>query len=205
MTRVYDEKGNATPVTVIEVGGNAVLQVKTPESDGYSAVQIGFDDWKESRSNRPTLGHAKKAGASPKRYVREFRLPDGETVEAELELTVNQFKPGQSVDVIGKSKGKGFQGIMRRYGASGQGASHGSKTHRRTGSVGAGATPGRIWKNAQMPGHQGDRRVTVQNLTVVQVREDDNVLLISGAVPGSKGSYVVIRPAKKRPLTEEEK
>lgn len=198
MTRVYDAKGNATPVTVIEAGDNTVVQVKSPETDGYSAVQVGFDSQKESRVTKPLIGHFKKANSDPKKFVREFRLPDGTKLDGDLNVGVDQFQPGEFVDVIGRSKGKGFQGVVKKHGFAGQGAAHGSKTHRRNGAVGNRSTPGRIWKNMGMPGHMGDDRVTVQNLRIVQVRPEENVILVCGAVPGSNGSYVVVRPAKKK-------
>jgi large subunit ribosomal protein L3 len=197
MTRVYDDKGKATPVTVIEAGGNTVLQTKTLENDGYTGVQVGFDTQKEQRVTQPLLGHFKKAGSEPKKLVREFRLPDGTSLEGALDLSVSQFAVGDVVDVIGQSKGKGFQGVIRKHGMAGQGASHGSMMHRRNGAIGNRSTPGRIWKNMGMPGHMGDDRVTVQNLKVVQVRPEEGVILISGAVPGANGSYIVVRPAKK--------
>ena len=199
MTRVYDANGKATPVTVIDAGGNTILQIKNPETRmGMSAVQIGFDSQKESRVSKPLLGHFKKANADPKKFVREFRLPDGTQVDADLNLSVNQFVAGEFVDVIGRSKGKGFQGVVKKHGFAGQPAAHGSKTHRRNGAVGNRSTPGRIWKNMGMPGHMGDDRVTVQNLRIAQVRPEENIILICGAVPGSNGSYVVVRPAKKK-------
>ena len=198
MTRVYDANGKATPVTVIEAGGNTVVQVKNPETDGYSAVQVGFDSQKESRVTKPLIGHFKKANSEPKKFVREFRLPDGTQVEGELNVSVNQFQPGEFVDVIGRSKGKGFQGVVKKHGFAGQPAAHGSKTHRRNGAIGNRSTPGRVWRNMGMPGHMGDDRVTVQNLRIVQVRPEENVILVCGAVPGSNGSYVVVRPAKKK-------
>jgi large subunit ribosomal protein L3 len=144
------------------------------------------------------LGGFKKAGVEPKRFVREFRL-DADLPEGEIDLSVTQFQPGDFVDVIGRSKGKGFQGVMKKHNFAGQGAAHGSKTHRRNGAIGNRSTPGRIWKNMGMPGHLGDERVTVQNLQVMQVREAEKVILVSGAVPGSNGSYVVVRPAIKNP------
>ena len=199
MTRVYDATGKATPVTVIEAGGNSLLQTKTVEKDGYQAIQVGFDTQKESRVPKPLLGHFKKAEAEPKKFVREFRLPDGTQIEGELNLAVTQFEAGQFVDVVGRSKGKGFQGVVKKHGFAGQPAAHGSKMHRRNGAIGNRSTPGRVWKNMGMPGHLGDDRVTVQNLRIVQVRAEDNVILIGGAVPGANGSYVVVRPAKKRP------
>src|SRR6516164_5262980 len=197
MTRVYDASGKVTPVTVIEAEANTVLQVKNPGRDGYTAVQIGFDSQKESRVSKPMLGHFKKANAEPKKFVREFRLPEGTALDGDLDLSVSQFEPGQFVDVIGRSKGKGFQGVVKKHGFSGQPAAHGSKMHRRNGAIGMRSTPGRIWKNMGMPGHMGDKRATVQNLRVVQVREGENVILVTGAVPGANGSYVVIRPSKK--------
>ena len=201
MTRVYDATGKATPVTVIEAGGNSVLQTKTAEKDGYQAIQVGFDTQKESRLPKPLLGHFKKAEAEPKKFVREFRLPDGTQIEGELNLAVTQFEAGQFVDVVGRSKGKGFQGVVKKHGFAGQPAAHGSKMHRRNGAIGNRSTPGRVWKNMGMPGHLGDDRVTVQNLRIIQVRAEDNVILVGGAVPGANGSYVVIRPAKKKPET----
>jgi large subunit ribosomal protein L3 len=197
MTRVYDDKGKATAVTVIEAGGNSPLQIKTAESDGYNAVQVGFDTQKEHRMSMPMLGHFKKHGSEPKRLVRGFRLPDGTTIEGEVDLSVKQFAVGDVVDVIGQSKGKGFQGVVRKHHAAGQPASHGSMMHRRPGAIGMRSTPGNIWKNASMPGHMGDNRCTVQNLRIVQVREEDNCILVSGAVPGANGCYVVVRPGKK--------
>ena len=200
MTRVYDDKGRATAVTVIEAGGNTRLAVKTQETDGYNAIQVGFDTQKESRVSKAELGHFKKNGSEPKKLVREFRLENGATVADDVNLNVNLFKPGQLVDVIGQSKGKGFQGVMKKHNMDGQPASHGSMMHRRNGAIGNRSTPGRVWKNMGMPGHMGDDRVTVQNLRILQVREGDNVILVAGAVPGANGSYVVVRPAIKHPV-----
>ncbi|MDB6170942.1 MAG: ribosomal protein [Chthoniobacteraceae bacterium] len=197
MTRVYDDKGKATAVTVIEAGGNTATQVKTGTTDGYCAVQVGFDTQKEQRVTQPLLGHFKKAGSEPKKLVKEFRLPDGTTLEGAIDLNVSQFAPGDLIDVIGQSKGKGFQGVIKRHNMHGQGASHGSMMHRRNGAIGNRSTPGRVWKNMGMAGHMGDERVTVQNLRVLQVREAEGVILVTGAVPGANGSYVVVRPAKK--------
>ncbi|HKM58280.1 MAG TPA: 50S ribosomal protein L3 [Chthoniobacterales bacterium] len=198
MTRVYDANGKATPVTVIEAGDNTILQVKTEEKDGYSAVQVGFDTQKESRVTKPLVGHFKKANSEPKKFVREFRLADGTTVEIATTIGLDQFQAGEFVDVIGRSKGKGFQGVVKKHNFAGQPAAHGSKMHRRNGAIGNRSTPGRVWKNMGMPGHLGDERVTVQNLRIVQVRPDEKVILVCGAVPGSNGSYVVLRPAKKK-------
>jgi len=196
---VYDANGKATPVTVIEAGDNAIVQLKTEEKDGYLAVQVGFDSQKESRVTKPMVGHFKKANSEPKKFVKEFRLADGTAVDATTTIGLDQFQPGEFVDVIGRSKGKGFQGVVKKHNFAGQPAAHGSKTHRRNGAIGNRSTPGRIWKNMGMPGHLGDDRVTVQNLRIVQIRPEEKVILVCGAVPGSNGSYVVLRPAKKKP------
>ena len=201
MTSVYDAAGKLHSVTVIAAGDNVLLCRLTNENHGYSAVQVGFGRQKESRLTKPILGQFKKAGVEPKRFVREIRLP-ADLPEGDINLSVTQFQPGDFVDVTGRSKGKGFQGVMKKHNFDGQGAAHGSKTHRRNGAVGNRSTPGRIWKNMGMPGHLGDERVTVQNLQVMQVREAEKVILISGAVPGSNGSYVVVRPAIKNPAAQ---
>jgi large subunit ribosomal protein L3 len=201
MTSVYDANGKMRPVTVIAAGDNVLLRRLTSENDGYSAVQVGFAVQKESRVTKALLGEFKKAGSEPKKLMREFRL-EIDLAEGEINLSVTQFQPGDYVDVIGRSKGKGFQGVMKKHNFHGQGAAHGSKTHRRNGAVGYRSTPGRIWKNMGMPGHMGDERVTVQNLQVMQVRENEKVILISGAVPGANGSYVVVRPAIKNPAAQ---
>jgi len=197
MTRVYDQSGRVTPVTVIAAGGNTVVQTKTVDKEGYAAIQVGFDEQKPQRVNKPELGHFKKAGVGAKKHLREFRSSgDGSEFEG-VDLSVKQFEVGDIVDVIGRSKGKGFQGIVRKHNAAGQPASHGSMMHRRPGAIGMRSTPGRVWKNQSMPGHMGDERKTVQNLRIVQVREEEGVILVSGAVPGAVGSYVVVRPAIK--------
>jgi len=206
MMRVYDDaNGRATPVTVIKVDGNTILQVKTWENDGYNAVQVGFDSQKEWRVTKSLLGHFRKANSEPKKLIKEFRLPDKTTVEGDLNLTLAQFGVGQFVDVVGRSKGKGFQGVVRKHGFAGQPAAHGSKMHRRNGAIGNRSTPGRVWKNMGMPGHMGDDRVTVQNLRIVQIRPEENVILVCGAIPGANGSYVIVRPAKKKPTIDEGK
>jgi large subunit ribosomal protein L3 len=197
MTSVYDANGRLHPVTVIAAGDNVLLRRLTAENDGYSAVQVGFDTQKESRVTKQLLGEFKKAGTEPKKFVREFRL-NLDAPEGEINLSVTQFQAGDYVDVTGRSKGKGFQGVMKKHNFHGQGAAHGSKTHRRNGAIGNRSTPGRIWKNMGMPGHLGDERVTVQNLQVMQVREAEKIILVSGAVPGSNGSYVMVRPALKK-------
>jgi large subunit ribosomal protein L3 len=200
MTSVYDANGRLCPVTVIAAGDNILLRRLTEQNAGYSAVQVGFGAQKESRVTKALLGEFKKAGAGPQKFVREFRLTS-DLPEGEINLSVTQFQAGDYVDVIGRSKGKGFQGVMKKHNFHGQGAAHGSKTHRRIGAVGNRSTPGRIWKNMGMPGHLGYERVTVQNLQVMQVREAEKIILVSGAVPGANGSYVVVRPAIKNPGT----
>ena len=200
MTKVYDSKGDAITVTVVDVSGNAVVQVKQQAGkDGYSAVQVGFDDQRESRLTRPLVGHFKKAGVGGKRVLKEFRFEnDAELPAADAVLGPELFAEGQWVDVIGVTRGKGFQGVVKRHGFAGQPATHGHMMHRRPGSIGCRSTPGLVWKNQKMPGHDGTVRRTTQNLKVVQARAEDGVLLISGSIPGSKGSYVVVRPAKKK-------
>ena len=197
-TRVYDEKGRVTNVTVIEAAGNRVLQVKTPEKDGYSAIQVGYGDQKAQRVSKAQTGHFAKSSSTAKKFIREFRLKDGETAPESVDLPVTTFEVGQFVDVIGQSKGKGFQGVVRRHHFAGQPASHGSMMHRRNGAIGNRSTPGRVWKNMGMPGHMGDERITVQNLKIVQVRAEEGVLLVSGAIPGAKGTNVIVRPAIKK-------
>jgi large subunit ribosomal protein L3 len=197
MTRLFDQQaGTMIPVTVIDVSGNTVLQVKTPEKDGYTALQVGYDDQKEQRVSKPALGIFKKAGSTPKRFIKEFRFENGAAPEAHPGMET--FTAGQWVDVIGDSKGRGFQGAVKRHGFGGLKMTHGSMMHRRTGAIGCRSTPGRVWKNQKMPGHMGTTRSTVQNLKIVAVRPEDGVILVSGAVPGSNGNYVTIRPAKKK-------
>jgi large subunit ribosomal protein L3 len=198
MTRLYDDKGRATPVTVIEAGGNRILQVKTADKDGYAAVQVGYGDQKPQRIGKAMTGHFAKSSSTPKRFIREFRLPAGAAAPESVDLPVTHFEAGQFVDVIGQSKGKGFQGTMKKHNFHGQPMTHGSTMHRRNGAIGNRSTPGRVWKNMGMPGHMGDERVTVQNLRILQVRGEEGVLVVAGAVPGANGSFVVVRPSKKR-------
>jgi len=198
MTRVYDEKGTATTVTVIEATPNVVLQVKSEEKDKYKAIQVGFGEQKESRLSKPLQGHFKKAGVTTKRFIREFVLEKGDAeYTVGNEIKVDLFKVGQTVDVLGVSKGKGFQGVIKRHHFKGQGAAHGSKTHRRNGAVGQRSTPGRIFKNMGMAGHMGDENKTMQNLRILQVRPDENTLLVTGSVPGANGNLVIVRTAIK--------
>jgi large subunit ribosomal protein L3 len=198
MTRLFDQQaGSMIPVTVIDVSGNSLLQAKTPEKDGYSAVQVGYGDQKEQRVSKPDLGRFKKAGANPKRFVQEFRFETGASLP-ESHPGMDTFKEGQWVDVIGTTKGRGFQGAVKRHGFGGLRMTHGSMMHRRTGAIGCRSTPGRVWKNQKMPGQMGGERSTVQNLKIVAVRPEDGVILVSGAVPGAKGGFVTVRPAKKK-------
>ena len=198
MTRLYDEKGRVTPATVIEAGGNRILQVKTADKDGYAAVQVGYGDQKPQRVGKAMTGHFAKSSSTPKRFIREFRLVDGAASPESGDLPVTGFEVGQFVDVIGQSKGKGFQGTMKKHNFHGQPMTHGSTMHRRNGAIGNRSTPGRVWKNMGMPGHMGDERVTVQNLRVLQVRGEEGVIVVAGAIPGAKGTFVVVRPAKKK-------
>ncbi|RMG01171.1 MAG: 50S ribosomal protein L3 [Nitrospirae bacterium] len=191
MTQIFDEKGKVIPVTVIEAGPCTVVQVKTTDTDGYDALQLGFDEIrKEKRVNRPMMGHFKKAGSKPYRLLREFRMSG---LNVGDQVTVEQFKKGDRVSVSGLSKGKGFQGVMKRHGYGGGPGSHGSMFNRAPGSIGSSAFPSRVWKNKGMPGRMGGKRVTVKNLTVVDIRPEQNLILLRGAVPGHKGSYVELR------------
>jgi large subunit ribosomal protein L3 len=191
MTQVFDEEGNVVPVTLVQAGPCQVVQVRTADRDGYEAVQLGFDEIKKlKRVNKPMMGHFKKAGVPPYRVLREFPMSGYEVGQT---VTVEVFQKGDTVHVSGISKGKGFQGIMKRHGAHGGPASHGSKFHRAPGSIGASAFPSRVWKGHPMPGRMGGERVTVKNLKVVDVKPEMNLLLIKGAIPGPKGGYVEIR------------
>ncbi|HCD09653.1 MAG TPA: 50S ribosomal protein L3, partial [Thermoanaerobacter sp.] len=197
MTQIFDEKGEVIPVTVIEAGPCVVVQKKTVETDGYNAIQVGFGDVKEKKLTKPLIGHFKKAGVPFKRYLREFRLDDISGYEVGSEIKVDIFKPGDRVDVTGISKGKGFAGVVKRYGANRGPMSHGSKYHRRVGSMGATTDPGRTFKGKIMPGHMGHERVTIQNLEVVKVDPELNLLLVKGSVPGPKGSLLIIKDSVK--------
>jgi large subunit ribosomal protein L3 len=198
-TRVYDAKGVSRSVTIVLAGPNRVLQCKTNESDGYQAVQLGFDDQKEQRLAKPVLGHIKKFNGVAVKRIREFRnfskeVKPGETVGATL------FAPGDFVDAIGVTKGRGFEGVVKRHHFAGGDSTHGAKGwHRRSGAIGQRLFPGTVMRGMKMPGHMGQVRRTAQNLEVIQVREADNLLLIKGAIPGANGDYVVIRESKKRP------
>lgn len=193
MTQVW-QGDRVVPVTVVLAGPCPVVQRKEPATDGYSAVQLGFGEQKKGRLNKPLLGHLATAGAAPVRHLREFRdfSPDADTITVEI------FENGERVDVTGLTKGRGHQGVMRRWGFAGGPASHGSKKwHRRPGSIGQRKTPGRVYKGKRMSGHYGTERVTTSNLQVVEVRPSENLLLIKGALPGANGGLVMVRAAKK--------
>jgi large subunit ribosomal protein L3 len=198
MTQVFDENNRIVPVTVVQAGPNVVTQVRTKDNDGYTAVQLAFGAVDPRRVNKPRTGHFEKAGVTPRRYLAELRTTDADTYEVGQEITAEVFAAGVEVDVTGTSKGKGYAGVMKRHGFKGQGASHGAQAvHRRPGSIGGCATPGRVFKGVRMAGRMGTDRVTTQNLTVHAVRADDGLLLIKGAVPGPKGGVLFVRSAAK--------
>lgn len=198
MTQVYDAQNVLVPVTVVEAGPCPVVQIKTVATDGYNAVQLGFGAKKAKNASRAETNHAKKAGLeTTPRELSEVRLAEAPTVKAGDVVTVAAFAEGQIVDVIGISKGKGFQGVVKRFRVGGGPASHGSMFHRRIGSIGMRQTPGRSWKNQRMPGHMGSDQRTVQNLRIVKVIADKNLLLVKGAIPGANGDTVIVRAGKK--------
>ena len=197
MTQFYNEENVLVPVTVVELGPCPVTQVKTLETDGYNAVQIGFKAQKEQRLNKPALGHLKKAGVAPVAILGEFRTEGAPEYKIGDVLTVEKFTEGQRIDVIGVAKGRGFQGVMKRWDFQGQPDTHGHMMHRRPGSIGMRQTPGHVYRGRKMPGHMGAKRRTVQNLTVVKVIGDKNILLIKGSFPGANGDTVYVRTAKK--------
>jgi len=197
MTQVFGEDGVVTSVTVIEAGPCHVMQVKTDERDGYTALQLGLDDKKRKNATKPESGHARAAKAEPKRFLREIRIEGSEEVQLGDVLTVAIFENAESVDVTGTSKGKGFQGVMKRHGFRGNTASHGaSKDHRAPGSIGQSSDPSRVFKGMRMPGRMGNVRTTCRNLKVVLVDAERNLLLVKGAVPGPAGGYIIVRANK---------
>ena len=199
MTQVWDENNRIVPVTVIKAGPCVVTQVRTPERDGYSAVQIAFGAVRPRKVTKPVAGHFEKAGVTPRRHLAELRTDDASEYTPGQELTVETFQPGQVVDVVGTSKGKGFAGVMKRHGFGGLRASHGvQRKHRSPGSIGGCATPGRVFKGVRMAGRMGGVRVTTQNLTVHAVDPDKGLLLIKGAVPGPRGGLVLVKTAAKK-------
>ena len=197
MTQIFDETGKVIPVTVIEAGPCVVAQVKTVETDGYNAIQLGFGDVKESKLNKPERGHFAKANLGLKKHLREFRVEDFEDVTVGTEIKADSFEAGDKIDVQGTTKGKGFQGVIKRHGQSRGPMGHGSMYHRRPGSMGPTSTPGRVFKGKKLPGHMGRVTITIQNLDVVKVDMDKNVILLKGSVPGAKGSILKIKSAVK--------
>ena len=196
MTQIFTEEGIVVPVTVVEAGPNVVTQVKTVEKDGYNAIQVGFEDAKEKSLNKPQKGHLAAANVL-KKHLKEFRVDAVEEFTVGQEIKADLFAAGEKIDVTGTSKGKGFQGPIKRHGQSRGPESHGSRYHRRPGSMGACSFPGRVFKNKKLAGHMGSVKVTVQNLEVVRVEADKNLILVKGAIPGPKGSMVTIKEAVK--------
>jgi large subunit ribosomal protein L3 len=197
MTQIFSEDGRKIPVTVVVAGPCVVLQVKTTEKDGYSAIQLGFGETDANLANNAIVGHCRQAAQGPRKFFREFRLADISQYKIGDTLTADIFSAGEFVDVTGTSIGKGFQGVIKRWGFQGGRASHGSRFHRAPGSIGCSATPARVMKNKKMPGQMGNTRVTIQRLQVVRVDQADNLLLIKGAIPGSANGLVLISDSVK--------
>ena len=196
MTQIFDESGKVIPVTAIEAGPCVVAQVKTEETDGYTAIQLGFGDVKENKVNKPEKGHFTKVNVTPKKHLREFRV-DSVEVNVGDELKADVFAAGDKIDIQGTSKGKGFQGVIKRHGQSRGPMGHGSMYHRRPGSMGPTSTPGRVFKGKKLPGHMGVQTVTIQNLEVVKVDLDKNIILVKGSVPGAKGAILKLKSSVK--------
>lgn len=198
MTQVYGSDNEVVPVTVLQAGPCPVLQVKTVESDGYNAIQIGFDSKKDKNASNAALGHAKKAGvAHAPRVIKEVRSPEAIEAAPGDVLDVSKFEVGKKVDIIGNTKGKGFAGVMKRFNTKGGPASHGSMFHRRIGSIGLCQWPGHVFKNQKMPGHMGAKQRTIQNLEIVSIDAEKNLILVKGGIPGANGDTVMIRSAIK--------
>lgn len=197
MTQIFDEKGNVVPVTVIETAGNIVTQVKNMETDGYNSIQLGYGEIKDKHINKPRAGHFAKAKLTNKKHLREFRVDSIEGYKVGDEVKADIFAMGEKVDIQGTSKGKGFQGVIKRHGQHRGPMGHGSMYHRRPGSMGPCATPGRVFKGKKLPGHMGKVTVTIQNLDVVRVDMDKNVILVKGSVPGAKGAILKVKSAVK--------
>lgn len=199
MTQIFDEMGAVIPVTIIEAGPCFVTQVRTPERDGYSAIQLGFEEVRPKRLTRGELGHLKKHNLPPLRILREIRVDDPSQYSEGQRITVDIFQPGEKVDVTGTSKGRGFQGGVKRHGFRGGPKTHGqSDRHRAPGAIGSGTTPGRVYKGTRMAGHMGNARVTIQNLQVVRVYPEQNLIAVRGAVPGPRNGLLIIREARKQ-------
>jgi len=197
MTRVFDESGSVIPVTVIQAGPCSILQVKRKATDGYAALQLGFGVKKANRVNKPSAGHFAKSSSEPQRFIREIRLPDVEGYEAGGSLGVDVFEAGERIDVVGVSKGRGFAGSIKRHGSSRGPESHGSRHHRRTGSLGASATPSHVFKGGKIPGHLGAARVTTQGLRIVRIDKERNLLLVRGAVPGHNNGFLIVSKSQR--------
>ena len=197
MTQIFDEKGMIIPVTVIEAGPCVVSQVKTVETDGYNAIQLGFGEVKSSKVNKPKAGHFAKANVEAKKHLREFRCEEPAEVKVGDEVKADVFAQGEKVDIQGISKGKGFQGVIKRHGQHRGPMGHGSMYHRRPGSMGSTSTPGRVFKGKKLPGHMGVQKITIQNLEIIKVDMDKNVLLVKGSVPGPKGAILKIKSSVK--------
>ena len=198
MTQVWDDQGRRVAVTVIEAGPCPVVQLKTSEKDGYESAQLGYGEQKEHRVTKPQLGRFKKASVTPCRVLREFKLDDGEEVSVGDAITVSMFEGVSHVDVMGLTKGRGFAGVVKRYRMRGGRMSHGGHSKRRVGSIGQCSYPARVAKGQRMPGHMGHKRTTMQNLVVVQVRGEENLLLVKGAVPGPPGATIIVKKALKK-------
>jgi len=197
MTQIFDEKGMVIPVTVIEAGPCVVTQVKTIETDGYNSIQLGFGEAKEKKMTKPEQGHFKKSKLPLKKHLREFRTEEIADVKVGDEIKLDVFETGDKIDVQGTSKGKGFQGVIKRHGQSRGPMGHGSMYHRRPGSMGSTSTPGRVFKGKKLPGHMGCQTITIQNLDVVRIDTDKNVILVKGSVPGAKGAILKIKKSVK--------
>ncbi|MGL4344779.1 MAG: 50S ribosomal protein L3 [Cellulosilyticaceae bacterium] len=197
MTQIFDENANLIPVTVLEAGPCTVVQKKTIENDGYEAIQVGFVDAKEKQLIKPEKGHFAKAGVAAKKYLKEFRLEDISSYEVGNEIKADVFAAGEKVDATGISKGKGYQGAIKKYGQSRGPMAHGSKSHRVAGSMGAATSPGRVMKGKGLPSHMGCVQITVQNLEVARIDVDKNLILIKGAVPGPKGTIITLKDSVK--------
>jgi large subunit ribosomal protein L3 len=200
MTQIFRENGLRIPVTVIEAGPCFILQVKKNQTDGYCAIQFGFDEKKELRTKKPDLNRFKKVSVTPKRFIREIRTTENENYQLGQRITVEIFNVGDYVDVTGISIGKGFQGGMKRWHWKGGPKTHGSTSHRRPGSIGSSSDPSRVFKGHHLPGHMGQDKVTVQNLEVIKVDRENNLLAVKGAVPGHRNSYLIIKKAKKKQI-----
>jgi large subunit ribosomal protein L3 len=198
MTQIFADDGTRIPVTVVEAGPCVVVQKKSVQRDGYSAIQLGFEQVDASRATRPTIGHARNAGKGVFRHLKEFKLQSADDLNVGDVLEASTFSAGDLIDVTGVSIGKGFQGVIKRWGFKGGRSSHGSTFHRAPGSIGCSATPSRVFKNKKMPGQLGNTQVTIQRLTVVRVDSSDNLILIKGAIPGAKNSLVYLKDSVKQ-------